>query len=398
MLTVIVRDGGSPPLQSQANADVNVINCHLGSLVPQESIYVESIEENSPRGTAVLTVACNSTRNSLPSSYAPKYRISNSDSNIFQVDQDSGILSILTPPDFEAETSHLLTLQCFDENHPQINADIHTYVSINPVNEHAPEFNATEDPHRFSIAEGTSLGSIVFTVVATDSDSGRDGQITYSISANDSHHFFVDPHSGELYLIEPLDRESKDELTITVSAHDNPEDTSSHRMSVSTVNIQVTDSNDHWPQCNRMVYHLIVSPQTQPGGTILSDLGCSDIDLGTNGELEYTLGDNESGELFAIDRTEGRLSLTKTLESVSYHVPITVQDRGTPSFSISVLVVIDVQEPSYPSISDSDHGTLLEAEGLKNAVTITLHDVSFILVSTCMPYCIAGNFSEVLIW
>ena len=379
-LIVIARDGGSPPLQSQASVDVNIINCHLGSLVPQESIYVGSVEENSPSGTAVLTVACNSTRNSLSSSYSPKYRISDSHSSVFQVDEDSGLVSVSIPPDFEAEESHLLTLQCFDENHPQISADIHTYISIYPINEHAPEFN--EDPSRFSIAEGTPLGSIIFAIVATDLDSGRDGQITYSIGRNDSDHFFIDPHSGEVYLVESLDRESQDELTITVSAHDNPEDINSRRMSVSTINIQVTDSNDHWPQCSRMVYHLIVSPQTQPGSTILNDLGCSDVDLGSNGELEYTLGDNE---LLAIDRNEGRLTLMKTLESTSYHVPITVQDRGTPSFSISVLIVIDVQEPPHSmslSISGSDYSTLLESEGLNNAVTITLHDISLILVST----------------
>ena len=378
-LTVIARDEGSPSLQSQASVDVNVIDCHLGSLVPQESIYVGSVEENSPSGTAVLTVTCNSTRSSLSSSYSPKYRISDSDSNVFQVDEDSGLVSVSIPPDFEARESHLLTLQCFDENHPQISANIHTYISVNPVNEQAPEFN--EDPYRFSIAEGTPLGSIIFAIVATDSDGGRDGQITYSIGGNDSHHFFIDPHSGEVYLVESLDRESQDELTITVSAHDNPEDNNSRRTSVSTIDIQVTDSNDHWPQCSRMVYHLIVSPQTQPGSTILSNLGCSDVDLGANGELEYTLGDNE---LFAIDRNEGRLTLMKTLESMSYHVPVTVQDRGTPSFLISVLIVIDVQEPSYStssSISDSDYSTLLETEGFNNAITITLHDISLILVS-----------------
>ena len=383
-LTVIARDGGSPPLQSQANVEVNVINCHLGSLVPQESIYIESVEENSPSGTAVLTVACNSTRRSLSSFYSPKYRISNSDSNVFQVNEDSGLVSVSIPPDFEAEESHLLILQCFDENHPQITADIHAYILINPVNEHAPEFN--EDPYGFSIAEDTPPGAIVFTVMATDSDKGRDGQITYYISGNDSDHFFIDRHSGEVYLIEPLDRESQDELTVTVTAHDNPEDTNSRRTSVSTISIQVTDSNDHWPHCSRVVYHLTVSPQTQPGSPILSDLGCSDIDLGANGELEYTLGDNESGELFAIDESEGILNLTKTLELTSYHVPITVHDRGIPSLSISVLVVVDVREPYYStdtSISDSDPSTLLKEEGLKNAVTITLHDISFILVSKC---------------
>jgi hypothetical protein len=386
MLTVIARDGGSPPLQSQATVEVNVIDCHLGSLVPQESIYVGSVEENSPSGTAVLTVACNSTRSSLPLSYSPKYRISNCNSNVSQVDEDSGLVSVLIPPDFEAEESHPLTLQCFDENHPQISADIHAYIFINPVNEQAPEFN--EDPYTFNTEEDTPLGSIIFTIVATDSDSGRDGRITYSISGNNSDCFFIDPHSGEVYLVESLDRESQDELTLAVSAHDNPEDTNSRRTSTSTINIQVTDSNDHWPQCSRMVYHLIVSPKTQPGSTILSDLGCSDVDQGMNGELEYTLGDNE---LLAIDRNEGRITLMKRLESTSYHVPITVQDRGTPSFSISVLLVIDVQEPSYStnsSISDNDYSALLENEGLKNAVTITLHDISFTLVSPCTMYTI----------
>ena len=383
MLTVIARDGGSPPMQSQVDVEVNIVDCHLGDLVPQESIYVREVEENSLSGTAVLTVACNSTRASLPSSYSPKYRISNSDSNIFQVDEDSGFLSVLTPPDFEARESHLLTLQCFDENHIEISADIFAYISINPVNEHAPEFS--EDPYRFSIEEGTPLGSIAFMVVATDSDSGRDGEVTYSISGNDSHHFFIDPHSGEVYLTELLDRESQDELTLTVRTHDNPEDITFRRTSVSTVNIQVTDSNDHWPQCSRTVYHLIVSPQTETGSIILSDLGCSDVDLGPNGEIEYTLGDNESGKLFVVNRNKGRLTLTKTLDSDSYHVPITVQDRGTPSFAITVLVVIDVQEPSYSanaSNSDiSDHNSMLKAEGLNNAVTITLHDVSVFLVS-----------------
>ena len=382
-LTVVVRDGGSPPLQSLASVAVNIVDCHLGNLIPQRNVYVGSVEENSSSGTAVLTVACNSTRVSLPSSYSPKYRITNGDhSNLFQIDEDSGLLSTLTLPDFEAGTSYLLTLQCFDENHPEISVEILAYVSINPVNEHAPEFN--EDPYVFSVEEGTPLGSIVFTVVATDSDGGGDGEITYSISGNDSHYFFIDAHSGEVYLIESLDHENQNELTLSVSVHDNPENITFRRTSVSTVNIQVTDSNDHWPQCSRSVYHLIVSPKTEPDSIILSDLGCSDVDLGLNGELEYTLGDSESGELFAIDRNEGRLTITKTLESVSYHVPITVQDRGTPSFSISILLVIDVQEPSFSmdtSISDSDHNSLLAAEGLNNAVTITLNDISFTLVS-----------------
>ena len=384
MLTVIARDEGNPPLQSEANIDVNVLNCHLGDLVPQQSVYIGSVDENSPSGTAVLTVACYGTRISLPSSYSPQYRLSGSDSGIFQIDEDSGLVSVSSPPDFEASNSHLLTLQCFDGNHPETNATaILALISTNPANEHAPAF--TEDAYSFSIKESTPLGSIVFSIEASDSDSGKDGEVTYSISGNDSSNFFIDPHSGEVYLSEPLDRETQHELMLTVSACDNPENITSQKMAVSTISIQVTDSNDNWPQCSRTVYHLIVSPQTEPGSIILSDLGCSDVDLGLNGELEYTLGGgSESADPFAIERNEGRLTLIETLDLLSYHIPITIQDRGSPSFSITVLVVIDVQVPSHTSdmsIIDGDHNSLSQTEGLNNAVTITLHDISIDLVS-----------------
>lgn len=391
VLTIVARDGGGPPMQSQVNVAVNIIGCHLGSLVPQRSVYVGSVEENSPAGTAILAVTCDSIRTSLPSSYSPSYRISRDDSNLFRVDENSGQLSISSPPDLEAGASHFIDLQCFDENNPEVTSNFSAYVSVTPVNENDPEFS--EDPYMFSVEEDRPLGSVVFTVEASDLDSGRDGEVMYSISGDDSRYFFIDPHTGEVYLTETLDRESRNELTLILSAYDNPEDVTSRRSSVSTINIQVTDSNDHWPQCNRTVFHLVVSPRTEPGSTILSNLECFDVDLGLNGELEYVLGDgdDESREMFSVDRNEGRLTLIDTLDpedSISHHVPITVQDLGTPSLSVSVLVVIDVQEPSLSrdiSTDDRDRLSLLEAEGLKNAVNITLNDISFNLVSELIP-------------
>ena len=388
VLPVVARDGGNPPLQSQVNVLLNVVGCRLGDLVPQRSVYVGSVEENSATGTSILTVSCNSSRASLGLSYLPKYRIfdgSDTSSNLFQIDEDSGQLSILTSPDFEAAASHLLYLQCFDENYPEVTVNITTYVFVLPVNEHGPAFS--ENPYTVSIEESRPLGSAVFAVSASDLDNGRDGEIAYSIGGDDAHYFFVNAHSGVVYLAQSLDRESQTELSFVVSAYDNPGDVSSQRSTSSTVNIQVTDSNDHWPQCNRTVYHLIVSPHTEIGSIILSGLGCSDIDVGLNGELEYVLGDSESEETFALDRNKGELELISYLDTevaISYHIPIIVRDLGTPSLSISVLVVIDVQEPPLSDdvdASNSDQPTLLEFEGLKNAVTIILSDISIDLVS-----------------
>ena len=387
-LTVVARDRGTPSLQSEVNVFVNVINCRLGDLIPERNVYTGSVEENSPVGTIILTVVCNSSRTSLGLSYVPKYRILSEDmpANYFQVDENSGQVTISTPPDYETTKSHQLWLQCFDENYPEVTVNITTYISVNPVNEHAPQFN--ENSYTFSVDEGTPLGTIAFTLAASDLDSGRDGELTYSIGGVDSHYVIVDAHTGDVFLTTTLDRESRDELTLTASIHDNAEDINLRRSSSTTIRVRVIDSNDHWPQCNRTVYHLIVSPQAEPGSTILSNLGCSDLDLGANSELEYTLSDPQSEETFAVDRQKGNLTLVGSLDpedSVSHQVSIIVRDLGIPSLSTIVLVVIDVHEPPLSVVvSDSGDGdleTLLEAEGLRNAITIILSDISFTLVS-----------------
>ena len=385
-LTVVAQDGGSPPLQSQVDVFVNVVGCHLGDLIPQRIVSVGSVEENSPADTSILTVACDSTRSSLGLSYSPRYRIAEGDTSLFQINENSGMVTVSSPPDFEASAYHLLNVLCFDENNAQVSASTSTLISVTPVNEHDPEF--TEDSYTFSIQEGSPLGSVAFAISASDLDNGGDGEITYSIEGDNSSQFFIDGHTGEVYLSVTLDRESQNELRLVAVASDNPEDAASRRSSSVTVNIQVTDSNDHWPQCNRTVYHVIVSPRSEQGSMILSDLGCSDVDLGLNGKLEYAFTDDTSSDLFNLDRDEGRLTLVGTLDpedSVAHQVSVEVRDLGIPSLSTFVLVVVDVQEPPIDtSLSDGDHASHLEDEGLKNAVTITLNDVSYSLVSSIM--------------
>ena len=56
---------------------------------------------------------------------------------------------------------------------------------INPVNEAAPTWMTP--PANTGMSESIGVGGLVFTVVATDADSGVDGTISYSlVSATDS--------------------------------------------------------------------------------------------------------------------------------------------------------------------------------------------------------------------
>jgi hypothetical protein len=55
------------------------------------------------------------------------------------------------------------------------------------------------------VAEGTSVGSKIYTVEATDADAGDNGRITFSIRGG-SDAFRIDEATGELFTKTVLDR------------------------------------------------------------------------------------------------------------------------------------------------------------------------------------------------
>ena len=387
-LTVLASDGGVPPLQSSVEVAVNIDPCLFGQLIPSASVYVADVMENSPVGAVVASVQCSSSR-TLPF-LAPSYMIQEEEGGggeggaggVFEIDANTGDIIVLSQPDYEQATSHLLHVRCFDSNRPDTYADVIVHLSILPINEYTPTF--PENPYILEVSESAELGSVIAEVQAIDGDAGMDGEVTYSIQ--DTSEVFIDRKTGEIYLARGLDREASDTLTITVTATDDTRNPLSSLSSHKVVTINIMDSNDNWPVCSRTVYHIHTSPQAQPPEVVFSELNCSDADLGPNSDLTYSLG--VASEKFSIDSTTGVLSLSTPLDpedAVTYRVPVVVRDNGATPLSITLLLIIDLQEPPLDlpsgSISDEEYISLVEAEGRKNSVIITLTDFSRPIVS-----------------
>ncbi|XP_055877224.1 cadherin-related family member 1-like [Biomphalaria glabrata] len=81
------------------------------------------------------------------------------------------------------------------------------FMIINDVNDNPPTFTGL--PYRFSLLEDTALLTPVFTVSATDPDTGSGGQIFYSMNASSSSVFHVpivvSVESGPIYFVEMQD-------------------------------------------------------------------------------------------------------------------------------------------------------------------------------------------------
>lgn len=139
---------------------------------------------------------------------------------------------------------------------------LHCVVEVEDYNDHAPVFI----PHFLSLAplpEDISVGTSVARLVASDSDSGPNRDIIYSLSEeSDPDGLFTIDHSGVLSVDQPLDRETvlQHHLVIIATDHGVPPLTGS-----ATVQLPLLDVNDNGPEFEAtyapVVFENVAGPQ-----------------------------------------------------------------------------------------------------------------------------------------
>ncbi|PVD25347.1 hypothetical protein C0Q70_15847 [Pomacea canaliculata] len=150
-------------------------------------------------------------------------------------------------------------------------------VTISPDNDNSPTF-ATSSPVSVTVAEDAALGSTVVTVLASDNDvdSGVQQTVTLAIvSGNANSAFSIDPVTGVVVTVKPLDYETTTSYTLVITATDNGTPTA--RTSTTTVIIAVTNVNEKAPACSS---YLITAPVDENVVTQVAALSCSDTDAG----------------------------------------------------------------------------------------------------------------------
>lgn len=118
-------------------------------------------------------------------------------------------------------------------------------------------------------------GAIVAAILASDSDSGVNGEITYCLDEDDEDNtFLLNPVTGVFNVTRPLDYESQQYYILTAKAVDGGGQSSTVR-----VYFNVLDVNDNPPIFNTTVYSTSVTESLPPGADVLT-VGASDADDG----------------------------------------------------------------------------------------------------------------------
>ena len=223
--------------------------------------------------------------------------------------------------------------------------------------------------------ENTAAGeNIDVPITATDPEDGD--TVTYSLDTGDGATFEIDAN-GQIKTKDPLDKETKDTYTVTVTASDGDEE-ATHE-----VTITVTEANDS-PVFNdengdvQTSVSRSVAENTAPGESVGAPVSATDEE---NDTLTYSL-DEQAGANFEIDAI-GQIKTKEVLnyeDTQSYLVTVSVTDsedeagitEQSPTVDATIEVTItvtDVNEP--PTFADDAPTTLEVAENTPADTDIT---------------------------
>uniref|UniRef100_A0AAV2JL38 Cadherin domain-containing protein n=1 Tax=Knipowitschia caucasica TaxID=637954 RepID=A0AAV2JL38_KNICA len=260
--------------------------------------------------------------------------------------------------DFEQIHWLNFTIRAQDHGTPPRIAELPVFLRIVDINDNNPIF--LQPTYHEPVFEDVNLGATVVRVQATDADSGLFAVLEYSLVDGEGK-FGIRPTTGEIYILSPLDRETKDHYTLTAVARDNPGGSPNNRRENSVqVLITVLDVNDYQPRFSERVYNTSVF-ENEPSWTSVLTIKATDLDEGDNGALLYTmLGANT--DAFALDPNTGLIrSRRMLLSSEHFNLTVVATDQGRPPLwgtARLIITVIDVND-NRPTFVRPANGTII---------------------------------------
>ncbi|PFX20810.1 protocadherin alpha-13-like [Stylophora pistillata] len=232
-------------------------------------------------------------------------------------------------------------------------------IKVLDINDHSPIF--ADKIENFSVSESAPLDAEFPVTVAEDTDIGNYSVQSYEIvERNDSGTFDLilsRPTSEitklKLVLSKRLDREINESFFLEIEARDGG---SPRKVGRKGLRITVLDSNDHIPKFSKDLYVGEVR-ENSPAGTFVLNVTASDKDIGTNGEISYSLNSRpQYKDLFSLDARTGELRTKAILDYErfkDYQLEVTARDRGPDSIPTTSYVNVKVldENDNAPEIS-----------------------------------------------
>ena len=364
----------------------SVIDIDEEDPVITSSNSTNSIAENSGAGQEIYTVTASDNIG------IDSYAITGTDASAFNIDTNTGVVTLIDNPDFETQESYTFEVTASDaaEN---TSAPQTVSLSITDIeDEEAPVITSASVAN--PIESNSGAGQEIYTVTASDNV----GIDSYAISGTHANAFTIDTNTGVVTLTGNPDFETQESYTFEVTASDAAGNTSPPQ----NVSLAITDVDEEAPVITSSNSANSIAENSGAGQEIYTVTASDNIGIDS-----YAITGTDASA-FNIDTNTGVVTLTgnpdfETQESYSFEVTASDAAGNTSAPQNVSLAVTDVDEEAPVITSPSVANPIAENSGaFQNVYTITGNDnidiVSFNIQGNDADYFVINNISGSVIF
>ncbi|ERE83179.1 protocadherin-3-like protein [Cricetulus griseus] len=302
------------------------------------------------------------------------------------------------PLDRESRAEYNITITVTDLGTPRLTAQHTITVQVSDVNDNAPAF--TQTSYTLFVQENNSPALHIGTISATDSDSGSNAHITYSLLPTHdpqlalSSLISINADNGQLFALRALDYEALQNFEFRVGATDQGSPALS---SQALVRVLVLDANDNapfvlYPLQNASEPCTELLPRVAEPGYLVTKVVAVDSDSGQNAWLSFQLLKATEPGLFTVWAHNGEVRTSRLLserDAPKHRLLLLVKDNGDPPRSASVtlqVLVVDGFSQSYLPLPEVAQEPAQEDEVLTFYLVIALASVSSLFLFSVLLF------------
>lgn len=276
--------------------------------------------------------------------------------NYFAIDSSTGAIKITTALDYEQRSVFRFTVQVHDLGMPRMFAETAANVTIEviDVNDCSPVFS--QELYETNVIVPTYKGVQVIKVNATDSDSGPNSKLLFSISeGNIGDKFKMDPITGIISIQNVTQLRSRYELKVRVS--------DGRFAAVATVKIHVKENKEKKLKFTKESYKASVQENSSEKKTlaVIAAVGNQ-----VNEPLFYQILNPDSK--FEISRTSGVISTTgipfdrEAQDQFDIVVEVTREDKSEDGAHVLVTVTVEDVNDNKPMFVNLPYHALVQMD------------------------------------
>ena len=333
---MVATDAAGNSNQQTVTLDINDVDENATPIT--SGATAAPIDENSGADQIVYTATAGE---AVTWSLAP-----GGDAADFQIDADSGEVTLIVDPDHETQPSYAFTVVA--TNAANNTSQQAVSLTINDLDESPPTITSADTAD--AIDENSGAGQVVYTVTSTDAEDVSTGNTTFSLApVDDSAAFNIDANTGAVSLIADPDFEDQPSFEFTVVATD-----AAGNSSQQAVTLEINDVDDEQP----------TTVDTDAPTLDSSSPADDDIDVLVDDDIVLTFAEDvtaASGDITISNGTDTQvIDVTDATQVTVDGAVVTIDpaDDLEPDSTYNVQVdadaFVDTAGNGYAGISDAD--------------------------------------------